>query len=605
MYKRMYNIVAFEEQNHSIMITDLAMILLNEYEKNTARGLLYKKATYVSSLANILGNLFIRNGKSKADKKYTAQVIIPTGNGIYYKNSREKEIQKLKDTNKLENNDRIEQLKVFSDSNEILQLTKDKRNLLIEVLEYNGICSLIKGERNGKCSTLNLRNPNEWTKGIFHQTIEQNLLLYEIVNGGYFDRLVYENYKEDCKPAAYINIKDSLGNIVNFEPASRGRIKHVEQINSMWPNELVSYYKYHRVFTTYETDGGRFYGSFPSMSKSYRKAFILDPFHYVEVDFSAFVPNAMKQFTNSEYFTERPYNKVAKTLIISKNKGRKQKYSTDNDFINTIANCIKRVILILLNNDRIDNSTINKLKNNPEANRILVEVGLYNTIQEFLLVKKSCKNNFRERENLLYLYRKERWNSDNGIECPRFKVSPANVATAIKKGAPELKSFLFLSTWGWTQLLESELLIDLAEEMRKDKLLPLFIHDSIVVPKELEEKYRALSKSLLIKIVEDFKTTILVPENIDLFLSAYSELVLSVISSERLNMLIELNRNNKLKIIDIKKQTNYIIRTLENCNSFIDFMRNDYNQLIYPCIIKDRKDQYRLIKEIIIRKIKG
>ena len=68
--------------------------------------------------------------------------------------------------------------------------------------------------------------------------------------------------------------------------------------------------------------------------------------------------------------------------------------------------------------------------------------------------------------------------------------------------------------WSWTQFLEADCLEDIVEELHKDNVLPLYIHDAFYVPNELATKYTIKSVEILKVIVDDFKSVYQTEENI-------------------------------------------------------------------------------------------
>jgi len=84
-------------------------------------------------------------------------------------------------------------------------------------------------------------------------------------------------------------------------------------------------YYYKRIFIENITNCGRFYSKFTNIPKVERKKLILDSLNYVEIDFTAFVPNTMKIFVDGECYEKRPYNEVSKFIVKINTKIKKKK----------------------------------------------------------------------------------------------------------------------------------------------------------------------------------------------------------------------------------------------------------------------------------------
>lgn len=571
-----------------MIVFDLSVRLMHEHCKNHT---LYKQDCWEIALCNVLGNLFIRNQKAEyvqeEGKKQHGLLLYPLNNSLFSKTKLTGKSYAIMKKNIAE-----------------LGITKNNKKTILDILIKNRMCSVVPGKCHGKNTAIFLNNPLEWIEHYLCDSIVDNLKLYAAVYGTHFDPIKYDNYKEDIRPIACIKIK--VNDTFYYIKASDEAIAATTRINNLWPDELKSLYSYRRIYIDDELKSGRFYSLFTYMPKGIRKL-LMEKSGYVEIDISGFVPNVLKQFMDEEYFTERPYKVVARQLLKQKYKNA-YKYLPE-DFIESIADCIKQVVLIILNNDNIEIEDINKIDKNRQAWNILIECGLANTNQELAVASNKYKayqepEKYKYRQEELYEMRKYMWEltPESHYPCPNFVVKPSNVLTAMKKAMPELVSFNLTSNWDWTQLIEAELLVSLSIELETDQLLPLFIHDALYVPSSFKDKYSSLAYSILPTIVNSYKLMVFDKENVEYTYNSFSSLVISSIDKVELNNLKDRYKANLIKDKEIQSIVNKVKRTIPN--KLINFYRDEYNRFILPKIIKEQRNMYQLIKVIILNKLK-
>lgn len=512
-YEELEDYYRLEQHTTVRTVTELSSYLVNTYHREKG-GKLYKKEPIVQALTNVLGNLFLKyqtkvfidkTPQEKYDESYRPQLLFPMNNNLYVKNSYNPEEYKHVYKN----------IQKFG-------LTCRNKDHIIAILEQFNLCTITIGTAQKTNTTIVLNNYMEWRPDIFQRSVGFNLQIYHAFAKDYLYGLSNPDSKKVTLPNAYIK-RD--GRRIQ---APQELIDAVDRINELWPEELARFH-YTRVFSENIHTGGRLYSLFNNMPKTERKKLIMDNFGYREIDFTAFVPNAMKMFVDGESYKERPYNKVSRVLINSKYKkkgdsGRRKDALQAYEEI--LADLIKRPILMMMNQSFYTEKTINQ---NKAVWNSLVGSGLANTPEELRMAttyrtyqsddaayRSACiVSDAKSRNWELYEYRSKRWKENfPDLECPHFIVKPSNLLAASKKALKEIDIFLLTSNWGWTQYIESELLLRISVDFKEDGLLPLFIHDAFIVPGEYCEKYKNLSERYILEIIEEYRESILTDENI-------------------------------------------------------------------------------------------
>lgn len=579
------DIYQFEKNNGISHVMDLARCLVSEYKKENN---FKKEEKIIHALTNILGYLFVRYSRSlyysRTNKSENIPVLfIPTNNQLFSKTKcTEVDYIKIK-----------ENIKSF-------HLTHVNLAIVVKILTNpkNNLCTKITGIKQISNSFLILNPIEEWNKIFITNDIIKNLQFYSIIGGKYLDKIKYDGKKIKPKPIAYIKVNKKY-----IIKASKANTDITMKINNLLPQELKAEYSYTRIYNDDELSGGRFYSLFNSMPKKTRKMLVEDQCNYVEIDVQAMVPNILKLVMDDSFFDERPYNLVATSLLKSKLR-LKEIDNCSEELVSIIANIIKKPILIIFNNEYLTEKKINSRESGREIYNILIENGLANTSEEENIASISVKN-MKESEakyinkfNILYTERQTRWEKNVGtfFQCPTFNMKPSDIFKAMKNTLQGLEGFMLTSNWSWTQLIESELLVDISLDLEQDKLLPLFVHDAFYVPQEYEQKYREKVKVYLPLIVKDFISIKNTKENMNKIEKDFTSRVKKYLSSSTRNEF----KINSITNNDFKLLTNKIRKIMKN--EITNFVKFNDNKFIFPILVKEHKDYYSLLNKTI-RKI--
>ena len=553
---------------------------------------IYNKEPLIYALTNVLGTLIIKYNVAQFNRDYKSKSSSPLlylsmNNNLY-----------MKEKNKA--SDSIVRKNISN-----FQLTRTNRDQIIEILVKNGIANFYKGKRGGPDGggKLGLNELTQWNPSLFKISIEENLKLYHCIEGDYLLPLVISGLSEKVEPPpAYVKHKNGI------TPAIDENIALVEKLNRLFPESIRKDFSYRRIFNEDELTGGRLYGEFTSMPKKYRKLLIVEPFSYSEVDFQSFVPKAMSAYNKGEIDTERAYNKVSRALIKAKLAG-KGRSSLDinhiDEYTSLIANVIKEPTLSLLNNVYTSRGTINTLKNNRYIWQTLESSGLANTVAELQQVSKfyskDSANAYALRQSSLYEMRKKRWeeNINTMFPCPRFLVKPRNILDAIEKALPEVQGFLFTESWKWTQFIESEILLSFVDNLEQDNLLPLFVHDSLYVPADLEFTYRQRANEYLLDVLGQYKESVYPDELYFSMKEQFRDYIKGKIDQNTLSSLTARYHEGKPYLGIIRNLYSKLKKA--NKKLLLDFVSLDENNMIFGRLLKEYGDShYKLVKAFII-----
>ena len=476
----------------------LSEAVLNEFCKSINYDI-RKKEEYIASFKNIIGNLFIQSyiphwiHKKKNNNLY--YFYIPQDKWYYNKNT------KIANT-------------TYKNIQE-LNIGYSKMIACIKTLEKLHILKFIRKGVENKYFTKYLLNPIEdWDWKIFENNMNLHLstiaLFYDYnILGHIYNKIV----KPNRYPAsAVIKIKANQNNEDDiYIPADNQIQESTNVINGMFVNELASY-KYTKIFSEYEYYGGRLFGLFNLIPKELRNRTM--SFHnYVEIDYTSMILNIFSLYVTGDYFSTRPYDLVIDGILDLKKKNN-DNYTPYKEVLSKI---LKQPTVTAYNNMltyKSDNSAINIE---------LFEHGLRNNKDEYEKAKSEVKHfiydsnlYFVNLNQALYNKRKQRWidNVDTDLPCPTFQLTQKQFVIVISSTLKTIKNFLGIMNWSWTQFLEADCLEDIVEELHKDNVLPLYIHDAFYVPNELATKYTIKSVEILKVIVDDFKSVYQTEENI-------------------------------------------------------------------------------------------
>ena len=582
--KYFLNIKDFELQNNSNSLSSFADRLIEKYKKSAQKHV-YKKDLLISIIINLLGNLFSRTYAYREDKKKGASekinFILVSHKAEMYCNRKHEDftnnIEMIQATYKL----MLTAEDILTHFNIIVIETHNRH-----IEKDNGQRYKIDDSGNivWQTTKIRLKNICEWKCDfIFDQDIHYNLKFASLMNGE-LNRFFKGNKKYPNDLSAYI--KKKLNDKETKVKAPYDYIEEVRKVNYLFPESIRSQCKYKRAFSENLNSGGRLYGLINQMTKDQRLVLILRPFNYVEVDFTALIPNTIKYYVSGAFYTSRPYNIVAKTIIEDKIRSNKGKVIvTNEEIVNIVAKAIKQPILMLFNGDTGNQRTITAIQYS------LAENGLDNFPDEVEDVKNQIliKKNDSDRYKKATLYRlgkkRPRWkqflqNNDFPDYDLDYFITPKNIYDGISRALPELRPFLLTENWNWTQLIESNTILKIVEYIKEDNLLPLIVHDCIIVPKEYEQKYADIMEKELINQIELFKD-----KNITEAEAKYRETIWKFLEySEKIG---------KLRIIDETIQIN-----IEDNDEDVEILANikGLNKELYKFVILFIREYIKVYK---------
>ena len=508
--KYFLNIEDFEVQNNTNILSSFAESLIKEYKK-AAKKRVYKKDLLISIITNLIGNLFIRSyahreAKKNDSKSKKIDYVLVAHKAEMYSNKKHEDftynVQMIHATFRLMLT--VEDILTYF---KIIDIETHHRDKSID----GGNRYEIDDEGNivWQTTKIKLRNIYDWKcYFIFNKDIHYNLQFASMMNGE-LNRFFKGKKKYQDNLIAYI--KKKLDGKETKVRASYEYIEEVRKVNDLFPENIRNQCKYKRAFSENLNSGGRLYGLINQMTKDQRLVLILSPFNYVEVDFTALIPNTIKYYVSGAFYTSRPYNLVAKTIIEDKIRSNKGKdIVTNEEIVNIVAKAIKQPILMLFNGDTSNQRTITAIQYS------LAENGLDNfpdeveDVKNQILIKTNDPDRYRKATIYKLSKKRPRWkqfvqNNDFPDYDLDYFITPKNIYDGLSKALPELRPFLLTENWNWTQLIESNTILKIVEYIKEDNLLPLIVHDCIIVPKEYEPKYADIMKKELINQIELFK----------------------------------------------------------------------------------------------------
>lgn len=211
----------------------------------------------------------------------------------------------------------------------------------------------------------------------------------------------------------------------------------LDRINKYLKNNNEINLQYKRVFGETLHEYGRFYNSFQTIPKKLREK-VLKEKDWIELDYTSCLINILYIIETGKMYDGDIYFDLLKKLNLS------------NDY----RSLLKELLIIALNTKN-KNSAIKAIR------KLLIDNGLYN---------------------------KENWFSSEII------LNILNVFESYKY----LKKYLYYNSSYFTQNIESNIISKLMLEMIKDNILPISIHDCIIIPSQYENKYKLLMNQLLI-----------------------------------------------------------------------------------------------------------
>lgn len=332
----------------------------------------------------------------------------------------------------------------------------------LEILEKVGIFVIEKGEM--KFKPITPERPywepfeSKMTKvsmvPVYMWKVENMLELYHTMLTPFFEEKIEEKIKTTFK----IKLKKKKELIIEAEED-----KKIERINRYLIKRGFSCFQYGRRYGENEFEMGRLYNAITNISKRNRIA-LIEKDNLVEVDLASSFINAFYIAETGEIYQDEKYNNDPYTKLIE---------VLPSDFKLT----------------------------RPEAKKFMMRFICNNSASN---AKKSMRQIMREKKMFTY----------NGKGIPvTFFHKEKDILKTIENAFPEIKKYFYNNNYNWAFYVESETLIIVLNKMIKLNILPLSIHDAVLVPKHLKEYFENFFLETFIKVIKK-NTHILTGEKI-------------------------------------------------------------------------------------------
>lgn len=256
----------------------------------------------------------------------------------------------------------------------------------------------------------------------------------------------------------------------------RGRIDDIKTreatfINNYLEQKGYSNLKYLRIFGETTKDFGRFYNSFQFIKKRERQK-IYKALNWVELDFKSFNPTIC-YLLEKKFLPKDPYNKILDQLEIEK------KYQ---DIYRPV---IKKTFLALFGCD----SRKKALKS--IRFQLINDFGLYinkeQILEDFQLKhRKKIFNNYLQSKNF-------------PLDTPHILINDQQLLNIFEQTHQPIQKYFYNSFAKTLQNIESTIIYKLMLEQIKHNILPLSIHDCIIIPLHCLKKFKLLQEFYLYK----------------------------------------------------------------------------------------------------------
>ena len=254
----------------------------------------------------------------------------------------------------------------------------------------------------------------------------------------------------------------------NFNKVHNYQIRYINSaIRNLYHPDLT----YHRVFGKDDNEMGRYYNSFQRIPKSFRK-YIYEQENWTEIDYTACQPNILYYMA-----TGKPYKEV---------------YGTDDVYMALIDRlCLHPEYRELAKILFISIVSCNSRKQTLQSfTYTLSQWGIYNT------------NEQQGIKDLDKPYNPYKFYQHFSKDTPCTIINSKYLLKIMEEVYKEFIQYFYCSAYKITQSIESKIITEIMIHQVNDNIIPLTIHDAIVVPKEYENKYNELSKKLFIKILK-------------------------------------------------------------------------------------------------------
>ena len=380
-------------------------------------------------------------------------------------------------------------------------LTYNSARIAIKLLEKENIINVERGsiyklyKRRKKyyhpCTRIYLNTPFAW---------------FTKLNYSDFDLIYLTLPHRDPQDNAKIKINEE-----ERIRASEFENKQVNKINQVFKKANYPDLQYTRYFGYNESEYGRFYNSFQFLSSEERKE-LLKRMNWVEIDYKSFNPSICYFLSTGQHLTEDPYEKiliklglpieykkVIKTLFLSLFGSKSKKICLKSItnilcdygiYINqpfTISLFDNKIKTFLKQKDLKENIKIKQYNDNP-VNKYKLN------FKDTVFVKEEFFKRFLKKFNL-------------PLDTPHYVINSKYLYKLICEEHKEINNFFAVDACKQLQNIESQIIYKLMLKQIKHNILPLSIHDCVIVPKEYETLFinysNTIKNEVLLKLYQN------------------------------------------------------------------------------------------------------
>lgn len=308
------------------------------------------------------------------------------------------------------------------------------------------------------------RNDNKWN---FYEATLTKIFLKPFeewnikkLNLSWFEfSLILFCYKKP-KPIIKTRIKTKEKNKIIFDDTiinPPNISEDLNYINKYLIKNNLSNLQYSRIYGKNINSYGRFYNSFQNIPKSLRKK-ILKEQNWIELDYKSCIINILHLLKTEKFYNGDIYNDILNS----------------NNLPLEFRDFFKSVLIIAIN-------VKNKDKAIKAIRSELINHGLYSKFYKNKSFKKLNKNNIPEYLN----YQLKLFNFYFKNINSYYHFTPEYILS-ILENILILKEFLYSNSSSYTQNIESNSINKIMKYMINKKILPLSIHDCIIIPKKYQ-----------------------------------------------------------------------------------------------------------------------
>jgi len=340
----------------------------------------------------------------------------------------------------------------------------------VKILRELGIVVEFKGNRNEKLTTyLKLCNFEDWK---YHKI---GLSLMEM------SAICYENESSSKKESVFRTKISKSRKIDIIIEKEHPIVKQVNKFNEALlkkDNDLTKNWKYYRIFGENDTEYGRFYSNFQRKPKVVRNRWCKSR-NLVEIDFKNMNPRILHALETDENFDGDFYNDYLDACQLP----------------HDLRPLAKKIFMVALGTSSRD------IAEKAIRHTLAYDMGVYSSkIKQYKVIDF---NELDDRNRLTYWIWKKKNKIDYNLSA--FLTNEIYLLDKLEKAFPKLNKYFYTNIHSVVQNIESSIICNLMEEMLNDDILPLTIHDCMIVPERLKSKYDALSEKVFMSEIKKYK----------------------------------------------------------------------------------------------------